>query len=201
MNDVLVAAGLLHGTDAPAFFRTGHVRYESGDHGDLWLALDLLFVDPRRLRHVAGRLADKLRPHAPEVVCGPLVGGALLGQWVAHDLGAAFVVAAPEPTTGGAPPAYAVPTVLRTTVRGRRVAIVDDAVNMGAATLGAARAVEASDGQVVAVGALLVRTPGPADAWPGGGLPVESLVGLPWNVWPPDACPLCRAGVPLDSGR
>ena len=199
MDDDLRASGLLDGARAEAFLRTGHFVYESGDHGDHWLALDLLFADPGRLRRAAGRLADKLRPHAPDLVCGPLVGGALLGQWVAHDLGAAFVLAAPQPAAGGTPFAYAIPVALRAEVRGKRVAVVDDAINMGAATLAAARAVQAADGQVVAVGALLVRTPGPVDAWPARGLPVEFLVGLPWNVWPPTACPRCRAGVPLDA--
>lgn len=27
----------------------GHFRYESGHHGNLWLDLDALFVDPRRV--------------------------------------------------------------------------------------------------------------------------------------------------------
>jgi hypothetical protein len=69
---------------------------------------------------------------------------------------------------------------------------------MGAATLACAREIERLGGRIVAIGALLVRSPGPADDWPEGGLPVASLVGLSWNVWPPDACPLCRSGVPLD---
>src|SRR5687768_3251211 len=82
MIDPLRRSGLLAEADIERFCRRGHVAYESGDHGDLWLALGLLFADPRRLRAAAGRLAERLRRYEPEVVCGPLVGGALVGQWV-----------------------------------------------------------------------------------------------------------------------
>jgi hypothetical protein len=45
-----------------AFARTGHFAYESGDHGDTWLALDLLLADPRRLRGAAERLGSGCGP-------------------------------------------------------------------------------------------------------------------------------------------
>lgn len=199
MIDRLRAAGLLGPSDHAAFVQTGHFRYESGHHGDTWLALDRLFVDPKRLRRAAARLADRLRPHAPDLVCGPLLGGALVGLLVAEQLDAAFVVAMPEPTTGSDPPTYALPAGSRDRVRAARVAIVDDAVNLGAATLAAARAIEEAGGRVVVVGTLVVRTPGPADARRGRGLPIEFLVGLGWNVWPAADCPLCRASVPIDA--
>jgi orotate phosphoribosyltransferase len=70
--------------------RTGHFLLESGHHGELWLELDALFWEPAALEPLAHRLAEQIRPHAPEVVCGPLEGGAFLAQLVAARLGVRF---------------------------------------------------------------------------------------------------------------
>src|SRR5690606_28520745 len=69
---------------------TGHFPLESGHHGGLCLDLDSLFFEPAAVEPFAHRLADLVRPHAPDVVCGPLVGGAYLAQVVAARLGARF---------------------------------------------------------------------------------------------------------------
>ena len=39
----------------------GHFRYESGQHGDLWLSLDTMFADARRVETWASAL-DALLP-------------------------------------------------------------------------------------------------------------------------------------------
>ena len=70
--------------------RRGHFRLESGHHGGLWLDLDPLFAEPRRVAPFVDRLAAAVRPHAVDAVCGPLLGGAFLAQLVAHALDVAF---------------------------------------------------------------------------------------------------------------
>ena len=198
MIDDLRGAGLIDDAGVDRIWRHGHFAYESGDHGDAWLALGLLFADPRRLRDAAGRLADKLRPYAPDVVCGPLVGGALVGQWVAYDLSADFVYVEPRSAVAETCQNYRLPPELRPAVRGKRAVVVDDAINAGAAALAAVEEVEAAGGSVVAVAALVLRTPHGLDVWGARGLPIEYLVGLGWNTWPAGECPLCRAGVPIE---
>jgi orotate phosphoribosyltransferase len=190
--DELRRWGLLDAGGA-AFCGDGHFLYESGDHGDLWLALELLYAQPRALRRAGAELAERLRSHAPEVVCGPLLGGALLGQWVAYALDVAFVYAEPRPGSD-----YAVPGLLRPSLDGRRVAIVDDAINAGAATLACVPEVRGCGGSVVAVAGLLFRVPGTLETWADLGVAVEYLAGARWNTWPPRDCPLCRAGTPLE---
>jgi len=180
-----------------AFSRTGHFAYESGDHGDTWLALDLLFADPRRLRRAAARLAEKLTPHSPAVVCGPLTGGAFVGLLVAEALGTAFVPTARRTAATG-PVHYDLPAPLRPLLAGVRVAIVDDAVNAGSATLASRAAIEAAGGEVVVAGAVFARAPGAAELLAAHGLPLVALHGLPFALWPAAACPLCAARVALD---
>ena len=63
--------------------KRGHFLLESGHHGDLWLALDRLFVRPARLKPFAAELGERLAAHGIDGVCGPLTGGAFIAQTVA----------------------------------------------------------------------------------------------------------------------
>jgi orotate phosphoribosyltransferase len=84
------------------------------------------------------------------------------------------------------PPAYQV------AVPGRRVAIVDDAINAGSAVTATAAGIPG----VVAIGALLTLGAAPASI---AGAPVERLARLDSALWPAPTCPLCAAGSPLDA--
>src|SRR5687768_5573384 len=97
--EALVTSGLVAAKDLPRFLRRGHFAYEGGDHGDAALALELLFADPRRLQRGATELGRRLERLDAAVTCGPLIGGALVAQLVAAELGTTFVYA--ERTTGG----------------------------------------------------------------------------------------------------
>lgn len=192
--DAIRRADLLAPADIARFARPGHFAYPSGYHGDLWLALELLVADPRRLRRAAAALAAKLRPAAPTLVCGPLLGGALVGLEVAAVLALPFVYAEPPTPTN---PTALLPSALRHLLPGARVAIVDDAINAGADTLATLAALEATGAHVVAVAALLARHPAAIPPLTQRGLAVASLVSLSWNTWPAPDCPLCRSGVPI----
>jgi orotate phosphoribosyltransferase len=82
--------------------RRGHFRYESGYHGEIWLDLDRLFLNPILIAPLAHDLASRLAPSAIEAVVGPLVGGALLAQMIAVELGGnppTPCLGRPRPTT------------------------------------------------------------------------------------------------------
>src|SRR2546429_2854851 len=70
--------------------RRGHFLLESGHHGDLWLDIELLCLNPESVRRFAARVAARLAPYAIDVVCGPLVEGAFVALMVASELGVPF---------------------------------------------------------------------------------------------------------------
>jgi orotate phosphoribosyltransferase len=158
--------------------RRGHFAFPSGFHGDLWLELDDVFAVPSAVAPFAAELARRLP--AAGVVCGPMTGGALLAQLVALEMGAELAWSElPSYSVTGARP------------RGRRVVVVDDAINAGAAV---ATTIEALEGaEVVGVGALMVLGGG----W-SPGVPFVWLEAVESALWPAADCPLCRDGVPLD---
>ncbi len=201
MSDLPAETGLLHSADAARFARSGHFVYESGDHGDAWLELARLFSEPRRLRLAAASLAVRIRPYDVDVVCGPLAGGALIGQRVADEAGVSFVFAEPRGDPAPGAVRYLIPGELHPAVAGRLVGIVDDAINTGSAAGACAREIESLGGRVLVVACLILREgagPGIASAV---GAPVEALETIRWNTWPSSDCDLCRAGVALDDGR
>ena len=73
--------------------RRGHFDLGTGFHGDLWLDLDALFLRPVLLKPHIRSLADRLRGHHADAVCGPLEGGAFLAHALADLLGTAFLPA------------------------------------------------------------------------------------------------------------
>lgn len=182
--------------------RRGHFRFESGHHGDLWLEIAPLTLHPGRLRTFAAALARRLAPQRVEAVCGALVEGALFAQLVALELDVEFYFAEQirrSEHDGLFPVAYRIPAALRSGLRGKRVAVVDDVFNAGSATRGAVADLLACEAIPVAVGALLVLGSAAAEFAATACVALESLAQLPNNLWEPAACPLCASGIPLES--
>ncbi len=189
------AAELFGITDSAALIRSGHFAYESGDHGDTWLDLELLCADPWRLQRAAARLAESLRGRGAEIVCAPLVGGALVGQWVAYELGVGFVFAERRADPEGG--LYAVPSALRPLLAGKRAIVVDDAINAGSAVSACVFEIRSCGGSVAAAASLIARDAAAAMLEQKLGVPLDALLTLGWNLWPAAGCPLCLAGAPL----
>jgi orotate phosphoribosyltransferase len=178
----------------------GHFRYESGFHGEIWLDLDRLFLDPRALAPLARELAMRLAPSDLEVVVGPLAGGAFLAQMVAGELGAMFAYAEPEPSIPGEAlfsVAYRLPASVVPLLRGRRAAIVDDAINAGSAVRGTVKALLEAGAKPVVAGALVVLGEAAHPFFKENGMGLVQLAQLPNPLWAPADCPLCARGTAL----
>ena len=181
--------------------RRGHFRLESGHHGELWLDLERLCLQPERVRPFAVELASLLKPHQVEAVCGPLNEGAFVALMVAEELGVDFTYAERIATTrrdGLFPVDYRLPGPLREWVPGRRVAIVNDVINAGSAVRGTFTDLQACGAIPVALASLLVLGTSAADFAKDRGIPLEHLAQLSNPLWEPSSCPLCAACLPLD---
>ena len=147
----------------------------------------------------AGRIAELLRPYQPQVLCGPLIGGALLGQLVALTAGLSLVYTERTAWSPGAlwSARYELAVPFRNLVRGQRIAIVDDVINAGSALRATVAAVQQARGEVVAAAALLRLGDTVLPYAQEQALALHTLAVEPGNTWPPDRCPSCRQGVPL----
>ena len=181
--------------------RDGHFLLESGCHTDVWLTLDGLFVDPAATAPLVAALAAKLRPHAPTAICGSLLGGAFLAQALATEMRVRFYFSEPAARTTSSTALFAaeyrLPAELAPRIRGERVAVVDDAISAGSSARATVRAVAAAGAPTVVVAALMTLGTAALEHFASERIPFETLDRRAFNVWPPEECPLCRAGRPL----
>jgi orotate phosphoribosyltransferase len=179
--------------------RAGHFRLESGHHGEMWLDLDSLFADFRRIEPFVTQLVGAIRRYGVEIVCGPLLGGAFLAQLVAQALGVEFCFTELMPNESQALYAarYRLPRAFTDRVRGTRLAIVDDVMSAGSALRGTYAELSKLGATPEVAGALLVLGTTGADFFAQQRIPLEAVARKDYALWSPHDCPLCTAGVPL----
>ena len=159
--------------------RRGHFQMESGYHSEQWFNLDALFDQRERLQPFVLELARRLAAHRLDAVCGPMTGGAKLA-------------------TGLFPVKYVVPAAQRDKVRGKSVAIVDDAISAGSAVKGTYADLLACGARPVACGALIIFGDAADKFATKNNLPLESIARMSFGMWKPAECPLCQTGVPVE---
>jgi orotate phosphoribosyltransferase len=178
--------------EARAIITGSHVVYTSGKHGSAYVNKDAVYPSTARVSELCRHLADAARAHGPEVVCGPAMGGIILAQWTGHHLGLPAVYAE-KAASGG----MALRRGYDRLVAGRRVLVVEDVVNTGGSLKDAIGAVHAAGGRVVAAAALVNR--GGVQAADVGAPELVALLDVALDAWDPEACPLCRDGVPINT--
>jgi orotate phosphoribosyltransferase len=187
--------------DVGALITNDHLVYTSGRHGSTYVNKDALYPHTAATSAVCARLAERYVAAEVAVVAGPTVGGVIMAQWTAHHLSRllgreVLAVYAEEATEGGVSR-----RVFRrgydALVHGKRVLVVEDILTTGGSARKVIEAVTAAHGVVVGVGALCNR--GGIDAADLGAPELFALADVPLESWPAEACPLCAAGVPVNT--
>ena len=185
--------------------RRGHFLLESGYHSGVWLTLDELFVDSTTVAPLIAALAERIRPYGVDAVCGPLLGGAFLALSLAPQLGARFYCTEPVIRSHGEGELFAaeyrLPRTLQSSVRGQRVAVVDDVMSAGSSIRATVTALDAAGASPEVIGALLVLGEDGWNHFTRDGFSVETLERRSFEMWRPGECPLCRSGEPLEDPR
>jgi orotate phosphoribosyltransferase len=177
--------------DAAGAFLRGHFLYTSGRHGADYLEKFRILEDPRATSELAGMIAQEFRSRRPELVAGPTTGGILLAYEVARQLGVNAVYVE-RGESGG--------RVLRRGFEiapGARILVVDDVVTTGGSVAETQACIANAGGLVIGIGVLADRTAGRAAT----GVPFFACLTVDFPSYPPDACPLCAAGIPVAPPR
>ncbi len=162
----------------------GHFLLSSGLHSDRYLQCALLLAHPADAEGLGRALAARA-PSKPDLVVSPAMGGLIIGQEVARALGVRHYFA--ERADGAM-------TLRRgfALEPGESVLVVEDVVTTGKSTREVFAMVRAAGARVAGAGSIVDRSEGRADL----GVPYAALWTVAVPTWTPDACPLCRAGVP-----
>lgn len=177
-----------------------HVVYTSGRHGSEYLNKDAVYPHTVIVSELCLDLTWQLLgndPAAPCGVIGPEKGGIILSQWVAYHMGMIWDVSVLAVYAEKEGDGFVLRRGYDGLVRDRDVMIVEDVLTTGGSVAKVVAAARALGCDVRAVGALFNR----------GGVTKEML-GVPRLVtladvalesFPEDDCPLCRAGVPINT--
>jgi len=163
----------------------GHFRLTSGLHSDRYLQCALVLQNPEQAAALGAALAARLKAliDPPNFVVAPALGGILVAHEVARALHVRGLFAERQDGT----------LKLRRGFRiapGEKAYVVEDVVTTGGSTRETMDVVTAEGGVVLAAGSLIDRTGGRTDL----GVPRAALAVLDIPAFPPEACPLCKAG-------
>lgn len=165
----------------------GHFLLTSGLHSPVYWEKFRIIENPSAAVPLCRMIAEHFDGRGIELVVGPTTGGIILAFEVARQM--------------GLPAAFAekVPSGEREFRRGFKIApggkilVVDDVLTTGKSIREVYDAVKKHRGDIVGVGVLVDRSDRPLDF----GAELFSCLRAATPAYPPEACPLCRAGQPL----
>jgi orotate phosphoribosyltransferase len=165
----------------------GHFRLTSGLHSPEYLQCALVLQYPEHAARFGRELASLLNNYGhADLVAAPAIGGLIIGHEVARHLGCRFVFAERGPE--GA-------MVFRRGFSVRpdeNAMVIEDVVTTGGSSREVIEALKAAGANVLAAGSIIDRSGGSAIL----GVPRVALGTLKVITYPPENCPLCRAGTP-----
>lgn len=166
----------------------GHFLLSSGLHSDRYIQCARLLQHPDLAERAGRELADALRRCSAsstiDAVVGPALGGIVIAHEVARALGVRAIFAERESGTLTLRRGFSLEP-------GERVFIVEDVVTTGLSARETATLVEGYGARVVAFGAVVERTEDHGLA------PFAALWQVRPRLFTSPACPLCASGVPL----
>ncbi len=167
--------------------RRGHFALSSGRHSDTYLQSAVVLQWPAVAEALGAALAGPYRG-AVDVVVGPAMGGVLIGHEVARALGVRMVYTERSQGAMALRRAFAVEP-------GERALVAENVVTTGGSALEVGDLLVGRGADVLAVAAIVDRLPEAATL----PLPFRALVRVAADAWEPAACPLCQAGIEVES--
>ena len=163
----------------------GHFVLRSGLHSRQYFQCALALQQMPVVERLGEALADQVRSLGAATVIAPAMGGLVLGQEVARQLGVRFIFAEKEDGK----------LVLRRGFKiaaGEKILVVEDVVTKGGRVQETLDIVRAHGGAVVAVAAAVDRSNGAVQF----GVPFASLLALCVEAFEPDKLPADLAALP-----
>ncbi len=164
----------------------GHFRLTSGLHSPHYFQCAKVLQYPAKAELLCREIASAFRDARIDAVIAPALGGIVVGQEVARQLGVRSMFA--ERKEGR--------MMLRRGFeisRGERILVCEDVITTGGSVGEVIELVRQAGGEVAGVGAIVDRS--------GGSVRFPGLFAtMTMNVvtYPPETCPLCASGVPVE---
>ncbi|HZU01190.1 MAG TPA: phosphoribosyltransferase family protein, partial [Ktedonobacteraceae bacterium] len=137
-----------------------------------------------------------------DVVVGPVLGGIVLSQWVAHHLntrrssGETLAVYA-EKEGDGPDKSFLFRRGYDSYIPGRNILVVEDVLTTGGSARQVIELVHKHGGNAVGLSALCNR--GSVQPQDVGNVPIHTLITLPLETFTEAECPFCRQRIPVNT--
>jgi orotate phosphoribosyltransferase len=166
----------------------GHFQLTSGLHSPQYFQCAKVLQYPRHMETLCGEIAARFRPTPLDAVVSPALGGIVVGQEVGRRLGIRTMFTERKDNRMQLRRGFAI-------APGERVLVCEDVVTTGGSVEEVIRLVRDAGGIPAAVGYLVDRS--------GGAVKFDTpeqfaLLHMHVVTHPPDRCPLCAGGVPID---
>lgn len=182
-----------------AVVSNSHFVYISGKHAPIYINKDYIFPYIKYISRIAEIIAQKYKDSDIDVVAGPSMGGIILSQWTAYHLGLLKGKEVLSVYTEKQPDKDQIFTRgYGQFVKGKNVLVVEDIVTTGGSIKKVINSVLKAGGRVVGVCSIVNKDP--ANINPNFiGAPFDYLTILGMDVYDEKDCPLCKAGVPINT--
>jgi orotate phosphoribosyltransferase len=163
----------------------GHFVLRSGLHSRQYFQCALALQQMPVVERFGAELASKVKPLAAVTVVSPAMGGLVLGQEVARQLGLRFIFVEKDQGKLALRRGFKI-------ARGEKILVVEDVVTKGGRVQETLNIVRAHGGAVVGIAMAVDRSGGVVQF----GVPTFSLVSLQVDTFEPDRLPPDLAAIP-----
>ncbi len=176
-----------------------HFVGTSGLHFNTYINKDFLYPHTKETSKIGKLFAEKYKDKNVEVVVGPALGGIILSQWTAHHLSEmcnkeVLAVYTEKSQDGG----QIFTRGYENYVKGKRILIVDDIVTTGGSLQKAIEGVKKAGGNIVGILVMINKNPKNIDNAILG-IPFYALGEMEVETYNEKECPLCKAGVSINT--
>lgn len=163
----------------------GHFLLRSGLHSRQFFQCAMALQEMPTVERFGAALAEKVRSLNARTVVAPAMGGLVVGQEVARQLGVRFIFVEKEEGRLVLRRGFKIPP-------GEKILIVEDVVTKGGRVQETIDIVRAHQGEVLGVAMLVDRSNGTVDL----GVPLFRLIQLKVEAFAPDKLPPELAAIP-----
>jgi orotate phosphoribosyltransferase len=186
---------------AGAIVTGSHFVYSSGRHSSVYINKDAVYLHTGTIAKLCQLMAQPYDAGQIDAVVGPVLGGIVLSQWVAHHLnehrvsGETLAIYA-EKEDDGIDKQFAFHRGYDKYISGKNILVVEDILTTGGSARKVIELVRERGGNVVGLSALCNR--GNVQAADVGNVPLHTLITVPLETYSEDECPFCQQHVPIN---
>jgi len=188
--------------DVGAIISNSHFVYSSGRHSSVYINKDALYLHTKAISTLCQMMARPYNADQIDVVVGPVLGGVVLSQWVAHHLnrsrtsGETLAVYA-EKEGDGTDKKFSFHRGYDMHIPGRDILVVEDVLTTGGSARQVIELVRIQGGNVIGLSALCNR--GGVQPQDVGDVPIHALITVTLETFTEAECPYCQLQIPINT--